>query len=237
MPRYSRVVFKLSGEYFASDQDSLARSRFDKVCRSIEQLVSVGVEPCVVVGGGNIFRGNRSDDWGIRNVDADTVGMMATAVNAALLCAMLESRCIVDPVVLSNGPCQALGQKWTSTDARNALSRGQVPLVAGGWGQPLVSTDYPAVGFAKEIGAEAVLMAKSGIDGVYTKDPNQHADAQFLEKICLKDALTSDIRVMDRVALQTALEHEIKIHVFAADDESLPCRIVKGEDHGTLLHP
>ena len=234
--RYQRVVYKLSGEYFGTNE-SLAKDRFDKVCRSIELLVAVGVQPCVVVGGGNIFRGNRSEIWNINNVDADLVGMMATAVNASLLSAMLEARGEVRPVIMSNGPCQALGQKWTSRGARNVLDDGAVPLVAGGGGRPLVSTDYPAVGFAKEIGAEAVLMAKSGTDGVYNKDPNVHSDAKFLARLSLGRALQGDIQVMDRVALQTASDQRITIHVFSAEDETLPVRIVKGEDHGTTLYP
>jgi uridylate kinase len=234
--RYRRVVYKLSGEYFAAGA-CMAADRFAKVCRSIELLVGLGVETCVVVGGGNIFRGNQCEEYGIDGVDADIVGMMATAVNAQMLFSMLTARGEVSPTILSNGPCSSLGQKWTPTGARGALERGTVPLVAGGCGQPLVSTDYPAVAFAKEIGAQAVLMAKNGIDGVYTRDPNTFHDATFLPKFSLKEALNSEIQVMDRVALQTALDQRLRIHVFSADDENLPSRIVKGEEHGTYLYP
>jgi uridylate kinase len=234
--RYRRVVYKLSGEYFASDA-CMAPGRFAKVCRSIELLVALGIETCVVVGGGNIHRGNEAEDYGIDSVDSDIVGMLATAVNAQMLFAMLTARGEVSPTILSNGPCTGLGQRWTPTGARNALDRRVVPLVAGGCGQPLVSTDYPAVAFAKEIGAQAVLMAKNGIDGVYTKDPNAYSDATFLAKISLKEALKSEIQVMDRIAMQTALDQRLRIHVFSADDENLPSLIVKGEEHGTVLLP
>lgn len=234
---YSRVVYKLSGEHFSDGGSALTVGRFEEVCRSIELLSSLGVEPCVVVGGGNIFRGNRHEKWGISQPEADIAGMMATSINASLLDSMLRARGAVSPVLFSLGPCEALGRKWNASAVGSELRAGRIPLVAGGAGIPLVSTDYPAIGFAKEIGAEAVLMAKSGVDGVYERDPNRYGSARFLASLSIEEALNRDLEVMDRVALLTALEHRIKIHVFSAEDESLPGRVAKGETIGTVLTP
>lgn len=238
MIRYRRVVYKLSGEYLG-DEGCLDPVRAKKVCRSIEYLVDLGVEPCVVVGGGNIWRGpEQYEAYGIDLVDSDIVGMTATAVNAALLRAMLSAGKFVKPTILGNGPCTGLGHPWSTSDARSALDGGQVVLVAGGGGRPLVSTDYPAVAFAKEIGAEAVLMSKNGVEGVFDKDPNLFPDeAEFLPRLSLRDALAQGLKVMDRAAMQTALDHKVRLHVFSAEGEDLPQRIVKGEDHGTVLYP
>lgn len=236
--RYHRVVLKLSGEFLGYGRSSLSASNLSSVCRSIEMLVSVGVEPLVVVGGGNIFRGGQHEEYGISQVDADIVGMTATGVNASLLRAMLASRKIVLPVLFGNGPCEAVGHRWMADDAKEALETGRVPIVAGGWGKPLVSTDFPSVGFAEEVDAEAVLMAKSCVDGVYDRDPRLHpTTARFMEEMSLAEALALNLEVMDRVAMQKALEHSIRIHVFSAEDPELPTRVVKGEAVGTLLFP
>lgn len=235
--RYHRVVLKVSGEFLGDGRSWLSAQNLGSVCRSIEMLVSVGVEPLVVVGGGNIFRGNQHEHYGISQVDADIVGMTATGVNAGLLWAMLAGRKAVSPMLFGNGPCEAVGHRWMADDAKTALNAGRVPIVAGGWGKPLVSTDFPSVGFAEEVEAEAVLMAKSGIDGVYDRDPRLYPTARFIPELSLADALALNIEVMDRVAMQKALEHRIRIHVFGAEDPELPTRVAKGAAVGTLLFP
>jgi uridylate kinase len=220
MSPYSRVILKLSGEFFCDGNDVLSPDRFAQVCASIEQLVKANVEVCVIVGGGNILRGIDHEKYGVDKVAADRVGMIATGVNASMLSSMLEERGVATPVLFGNGPVTSLGKPWTHTEARAILSQGRVAIVAGGWGRPFVSTDYPAVGFAKEVEAEAVLMAKNGVDGVYTSD-----------------ALDRDLKVMDRVALEAAKEHGIVIHVFAASDVDAPATIARGENVGTTILP
>lgn len=235
--QYNRVVLKLSGEFLGDSQNSLSSQNLSSVCRSIEMLSSVGVEPLVVVGGGNIFRGKQHQEYEISQADADLVGMAATGVNAALLWAMLGSRKVVSPLLFGNGPCEAVGHRWMADDAKAALDAGRVPIVAGGWGKPFVSTDFPSIGFAQEVEAEAVLMAKCGIDGVYDRDPQSHPEACFIDEISLADALALNLEVMDRVAMQKAMEHGIRIHVFAAEDPDIPTRVAKGDAVGTLLFP
>jgi uridylate kinase len=163
--------------------------------------------------------------------------MLATGVNAAMLAALLRSRGATEPVLMSNGPCRALGEPWSSPRAAAALSAGRTTIVAGGWGRPYVSTDYPAVGFAAEIHAQAVLMAKSGTDGVYDSDPAISGDARFLPELSIDEALSRGLTVMDEAALLLARDRNIVLHVFAADDPDLPVKIVKGEQVGSLIFP
>jgi uridylate kinase len=237
MSPYSRVILKLSGEFFCDGNDVLSPDRFAQVCASIEQLVKANVEVCVIVGGGNILRGIDHEKYGVDKVAADRVGMIATGVNASMLSSMLEERGVATPVLFGNGPVTSLGKPWTHTEARAILSQGRVAIVAGGWGRPFVSTDYPAVGFAKEVEAEAVLMAKNGVDGVYTSDPRTDNQAEFIAFLSIQDALDRDLKVMDRVALEAAKEHGIVIHVFAASDVDAPATIARGENVGTTILP
>src|SRR4051812_48267957 len=133
--RYHRVVLKLSGEFLGDGCSSLSVPKLISVCRSIEMLVSIGVEPLVVVGGGNIFRGGLYKKYGISKVEADRVGMAATGVNANLLNEMLASRKAATPVLFGNGPCEAMGHRWMADDGKAALDAGKVPIIAGGWGK------------------------------------------------------------------------------------------------------
>jgi uridylate kinase len=234
---YKRIVLKVSGEFLGATTAALDADRFRQVCSSVESLVDIGVETCVVVGGGNIMRGAQFHDWGVSQSEADVVGMMATGVNAALLSSMLAARGVASPVLMSNGPCSGLGHGWSGDDAVQTLEACGTVIVAGGWGRPLVSTDYPAVAFAAEIGADAVLMAKSGTTGVYDSDPRSDPAARFLPSIPLAEALQARLGVMDCVALEIALQHRVRIHIFTTDDPELPSRICKGEMVGSVLHP
>jgi uridylate kinase len=236
MGRYSRVILKLSGEFFSDGFEVLCPERFTQVCWSIERLVEAGVEVCVIVGGGNILRGVDHEKYGVDKVAADRVGMIATGVNAGMLASMLEERGVAEPVLFGNGPV-SLGKRWSHSEARATLSQGRVAIVAGGWGRPLVSTDYPAVGFAKEVDAQAVLMAKNGVDGVYSSDPRLDDKAEFIPVLSIQDALDRDLKVMDRMALDAAREHGIIIHIFAASDVDAPVRITQGESVGTIILP
>jgi uridylate kinase len=232
---YKRVVLKLSGEFMGGPAGAVDAENFRSVCTSIERLSSIGVEVCVVVGGGNVWRGNQKGELGIEQGPADMAGMIATGFNATLLAAMLDSRGAVTPRLLTTGPVQSAGTPWQAHVAVHEMEAGHPVLIGGGWGQPFVTTDYPAVAYALEINAEAILMAKNGIDGVYDSDPHQNPLAKLLPRISPFEALQKNLRVMDAVALQLASENRIPIHVFSAADPELPALVAKGEEIGSIV--
>lgn len=235
--RYRRIILKLSGEALRGPFEPMNSEKFDDVCRTVEALVALGVEVCVVAGGGNIIRGDRYKQYNITRAQADQAGMIATGQNAQMLVSKLTQRGASKPTILTNGPCLGLGPMWSPERAIAALDSGQTPVVAGGSGQFYVSTDYPAVTFAEQVGAAAVLMAKSGTDGVYARDPKVDPTARFLPSLTMQQALDSDLHVMDREALEFSRKHGVYIHVFSAEDPDLPARIIKNEQVGSILIP
>ena len=171
MPRYQRVVVKLSGEALSGtagtgvDPESLAR-----VADEVLSVHNLGVQVAVVVGGGNYFRGRMAEGWGISRAEADNIGMLGTVMNALMLRGALTARTEADIRVMTAVPIHSVAEPFIRLRAGHHLNRGLIVLLAGGIGQPYVTTDYPAVQRALELEADALLVAKHGVDGVYDSD-------------------------------------------------------------------
>jgi uridylate kinase len=236
MLRYKRVVLKLSGEALAGPNgwgvDPGALAHLADEVLSVQQL---GVEVAVVVGGGNYFRGRMADDWGIGQAEADNIGMLGTVMNALMLRGALTARTDVDVRVMTAMPMQSVAEPYIRLRAMRHLNRGLIVVLAGGIGQPYVTTDYPAVQRALELDADALLVAKRGVDGVYDKDPNQYPDAVRYERLSHQQALAAGVRVMDTSALVLADEHNLTIHVFDVAATGVMRRICQGTDLGTRI--
>ncbi len=239
MHRYHRVVVKMSGGAFAGNNDwGFDRDAIDTLAGEIIALADAGIQVAVMVGGGNIFRGRIADQWGIDRVEADFIGMTATVLNSLMLRGALKAQ---DPGrevrVMSAVPMAAFAEPFIRLRAIKHLGKGYVVIFAAGTGQPLVTTDYPAVQRAIEIDAEAILAAKQGTEGVYTADPNAATGARLYASIAYDDAISRRLKIMDQSAFLLARDHDIPIHVFNSNRPRAMLDICEGKPVGTFIGP
>jgi uridylate kinase len=236
VPRYSRVVVKLSGEALAGsgstgvDPDALAR-----VADEVLSVHDLGVQVAVVLGGGNYFRGRMAEGWGISRAEADNIGMLGTVMNALMLRGALTARTDTDIRVMTAMPMQSVAEPFIRLRAVRHLEQGAIVLLAGGIGQPYVTTDYPAVQRALELDADALLVAKRGVDGVYDSDPRVNPDAVRYSELTYKEALDVGVRVMDTSAFVLANEQSLTMHVFDVAAVGVMSQICEGAELGTRI--
>ena len=236
MPRYRRVVVKLSGEALAgaagtgADPASLAR-----VADEVLSVHELGVQVAVVVGGGNYFRGRMADGWGISRAEADNIGMLGTVMNALMLRGALTARTEADIRVMTAVPIHSVAEPFIRLRAMHHLERGMIVVLAGGIGQPYVTTDYPAVQRALELEADALLVAKHGVDGVYDADPRHNPDAKRYTTLTYDEAIAAGIQVMDTSAFVLANEQSLTMHVFDVGARGVMRGICEGRELGTRI--
>jgi uridylate kinase len=236
LPRYRRVVVKLSGEALSGasgsgvDPASLAR-----VADEVLSVHNLGVQVAVVVGGGNYFRGRMAEGWGISRAEADNIGMLGTVMNALMLRGALTARTDADIRVMTAVPIHSVAEPFIRLKAVHHLDRGFIVVLAGGIGQPYVTTDYPAVQRALELEADALLVAKHGVDGVYDSDPRQNPDAVRFTALTYEEALAADIRIMDTSAFVLANEQSLTMHVFDVGAVGVMKSICEGAELGTRI--
>ena len=236
MPRYNRVVVKLSGEALAGsagwgvDPGSLAH-----VATEVLSVSDLGVQVAVVVGGGNYFRGRMAEGWGISRAEADNIGMLGTVMNALMLRGALTARTSADIRVMTAVPIQSVAEPFIRLRAGRHLDEGRIVLLAGGIGQPYVTTDYPAVQRALELDADALLVAKRGVDGVYDSDPRVNPDAIRYSRLTYDEALAVGVRVMDTSAFVLANEQALTMHVFDVAAVGIMRGICEGAELGTVI--
>jgi uridylate kinase len=236
MRRYDRVVVKLSGEALAGDAGSGADPvSLSRVADEVLSVRDLGVQVAVVVGGGNYFRGRMADGWGISRAEADNIGMLGTVMNALMLRGVLTARTDIDVRVMTAVPMQSVAEPFIRLRAIRHLEHGSIVLLAGGIGQPYVTTDYPAVQRALELDADALLVAKRGVDGVYDSDPKVNPAAIRFEQLTYDEALAVGVRVMDTSAFVLANELSLTMHVFDVAATGVMREICEGKDHGTRI--
>jgi len=237
LPRYHRVVVKLSGEALAgpagtgADPASLAR-----VANELLSLHRLGVQVAVVVGGGNYFRGRMAEGWGISRAEADNIGMLGTVMNALMLRGALTARTDTDVRVMTAVPIHSVAEPFIRLRAVHHLDRGMIVLLAGGIGQPYVTTDYPAVQRALELDADALLVAKQGVDGVYDSDPKINPNAVKYATLTYDEAIAAGVRVMDTSAFVLANEQGLTMHVFDVAAVGVMRSICEGAELGTRIY-
>jgi len=230
------VVVKLSGEALSGasgtgvDPASLAR-----VADEVLSVHNLGVQVAVVVGGGNYFRGRMAEGWGISRAEADNIGMLGTVMNALMLRGALTARTDADIRVMTAVPIHSVAEPFIRLKAVHHLDRGFIVVLAGGIGQPYVTTDYPAVQRALELEADALLVAKHGVDGVYDSDPRQNPDAVRFTNLTYEEALAADIRIMDTSAFVLANEQSLTMHVFDVAAVGVMKSICEGAELGTRI--
>jgi len=233
-PKYKRVLLKISGEAFCREGGhgiDIEESR--SIARQIVEAQKTGVQIAVVVGGGNIVRGSMVVPSGINQATGDYMGMLATVINALALQDLIES--LGRPTrVLTALPIQAVAEPWIRRRAISHLEKDRIIILAAGTGNPHFTTDTAAALRAAEIGAEVLLKA-SKVDGVYDKDPNEHAKAKRFERLAYLDVLNRRLGVMDVTAISLCMEHRLPIIVFNLRKEGNIVKAVRGEPIGTII--
>jgi uridylate kinase len=234
-PSFGRILLKLSGEALMGDLDYGADpERIAAVARQIAHVGERGVEIAIVVGGGNIYRGLRGAAEGMDRATGDYMGMLATVLNALALQDALERQGRVTRVQ-SAITISEVAEPYIRRRAMRHLEKGRIVIFAAGTGNPFFTTDTASALRALEIHAEALLMAKNGVEGVYTADPRTVPDARFIEAISHREAIEQRLAVMDSTALSLCMDNGLPIYVFNMDDERNIDRIVSGERVGTLV--
>ena len=234
-PRFRRVLLKLSGEALMGGLEYGADpARIADVAAQVKQVSDRGVETAVVVGGGNIYRGLSGAAAGMDRATGDYMGMLATVLNALALQDALEKVGAVTRVMTAI-EISEVAEPYIRRRAMRHLERGRIVIFAAGTGNPFFTTDTAAALRALEIHAEVILMAKNGVEGVYTADPRKVPDAEFIETISHREALEQQLEVMDVTALSLCMDNGLPIHVFNMDDEGNIDRIVCGERVGTVV--
>ena len=234
-PAYKRVLLKLSGEaLMGADAYGINRETIDRITAEVKEILNLGVEVGVVIGGGNIFRGVAPAAAGMDRATADYMGMLATVMNAlALQDAMrrqgLKSR------VLSALNIEQVAEPYIRGKAMRYLEEGRVVIFAAGTGNPFFTTDTAAALRGMEMNVDIVLKATK-VDGVYTDDPKTHPDAMRYQRISFDEAIVKKLKVMDATALTLCRDQKLPICVFSIFKAGALTRVVLGEDEGTLVY-
>ena len=230
--KYKRVLLKLSGEALAGKQKTgVDVETVGKICDKIKEVVEMGVQVAIVVGGGNFWRGRQGHQ--MERTTADYMGVLATAMNGLALQDALESRGVYSRVQTAI-ELRELAEPFILRKAEKHLNRGRVVIFAGGTGHPYFTTDTAAVLRAIEIKADIILLGKS-IDAVYSADPKIDQNATKFEKISYLEVLEKDLKVLDSTATAMCRDNDMPLLVFGIADPENIVRVIKGEKIGTIV--
>ncbi|HYY54672.1 MAG TPA: UMP kinase [Candidatus Dormibacteraeota bacterium] len=235
-PKYRRILLKLSGEAMLGDQAYGISPTYTRyMAGEIKKLHDRGIEVAVVVGGGNFIRGADTAAHGIAETTAHYMGMLATVINALALQAALEAQ-EVPTRVQTAIQMEQVAEPYIRRRAIRHLEKGRVVIMAAGTGNPFFTTDTAAALRAAEIDADVILMAKHGVDGVYSADPKLDKSARKYDELTYGDVLNRNLRVIDATAAAHANERRIPAIVFDLNEPDALVRAVQGERVGTLVH-
>ncbi|WP_028558890.1 UMP kinase [Paenibacillus pinihumi] len=236
MNRYKRVLIKLSGGAVAGQTEfGFEPESLDHIANEIMSVVSLGVEVSLVIGGGNIFRGNMAEHWGIERAEADNIGTLATVVNSLMLRGVLKAKTDKEVRVMTALPIASVAEPYIRLRAVHHLEKGYIVIFAGGNGQPYVTTDYPSVQRAIEVGCDALLVAKQGVDGVLSADPKYDKTARKYKSLHYNDVIQHNLKVMDQSAFILARDYHLPMHVFNFDKPGTMREICEGKNNGTYI--
>jgi uridylate kinase len=234
-PAYRRLLVKLSGEQLAGKSGfGISPTVIKRIAQELREVHELGVDLCVVIGGGNVIRGITAASEGMDRANADYMGMMASVINALALQDALEKQSI-STRVLSALEIRDVAEPYIRRRAERHLEKGRVVVFAGGTGNPYFSTDTAAALRAAEIHADVILMGKNGVDGVYSADPKLDPTATRYERVRFDEALAKNLRVMDQTALALCRENKTPIIVFDISRPGNLRRVAAGEDVGTRV--
>jgi len=234
--KYKRVLLKLSGEALRDEESNsiLSNDKLQIIAKAVKMIKKSGVQLCIVVGAGNIWRGKLADTIGIDPAQADYMGMLGTVINGmAIESALLKNG--ISAKVMSAIEMNKVAEPYIFKKARSDLAKGEVIIFAGGTGNPFFTTDTCAALRAKEMKCDAILMAKNGVDGVYSDDPKTNPDAKFIKEITFDEVIAKGLKVMDLTAVSLLRDSSIIIRVFDMGKEINFEKVIEGDEIGTVI--
>jgi len=235
LPRYKRILLKLSGEALMGDQSfGISPDVIKYVAEEVQSVFDLGVQVAIVVGGGNIFRGIAASTYGMDRVSADKMGMLATVINSLALQDALEKKGVLTRVQTAIS-MHEVAEPFITRKAVRHLEKGRVVIFAAGTGNPYFTTDTAAVLRAQEIRAEILLKATK-VDGLYDADPVIKADAKFIKKISYMEIIEKQLHVMDMTAISLAMDNQLPLVVFNLANKGNIKKVVCGEIIGTQIN-
>ena len=231
MPKYKRIVLKLSGEALAgSNSVGIDINYVNLIAKQVKKIYDLGVETGIVVGGGNFWRGR--DENNIDRATSDYMGMLGTVMNALALQDSLEKLGVITRVQTAIEMKQ-VAEPYIRRRAIRHLEKGRVVIFSAGVGNPYFSTDTAAALRAAEIDADVILLAKKGTDGIYDSDPNVNPNAKKYDNLSYREILNKNLNIMDGTATTLCMDNNIPLRVFGIDEEDAMYKVVCGEDIGT----
>ncbi|TQR07258.1 UMP kinase [Psychrobacillus soli] len=234
-PQYKRIVLKLSGEALAGEQGfGLSPDIIKSVAEQVKEVVELGVEVAVVVGGGNIWRGKVGSEMGMDRATADYMGMLATVMNSLALQDSLE-KCGIETRVQTSIEMRQVAEPYIRRRAIRHLEKKRVVIFAAGTGNPYFSTDTTAALRAAEIEADVILMAKNNVDGVYSADPRTDTTAIKYDELSFIEVIQQGLQVMDSTASTLCMDNDIALIVFSIMENGNIKKAVLGETIGTVV--
>lgn len=234
-PKYKRILIKLSGEALAGEKGvGIDVETVKTIAKEIAEVHSSGVEIALVIGGGNLWRGEPAAAAGMDRVQADYTGMLGTVMNALVMADSLQQNS-VDTRVQTSIPMQNVAEPYIRGRALRHLEKNRIVIFAAGIGSPYFSTDTTAALRAAEIDAEAILMAKNGVDGVYNADPKKDANAVKFDELTHGEVIKRGLKIMDATASTLSMDNDIDLVVFNMNQAGNIKRVVFGEAIGTTV--
>lgn len=234
--KYKRIILKLSGEALADKKDGtiLDNEKLKNIALAVKQMHDAGVQIGIVVGAGNIFRGKIASKIGIDQTNGDYMGMLGTIINCTALSSALE-KIGVTTRVMSAIDVNKIAEPYIYKRAIAHLECNKVVLFAAGTGNPYFTTDTCASLRALEINADAILMAKNGVDGVYDSDPKINKDAKFLKHLTYHDIIEKNLNVMDQTSITMLIGKHKEVRIFSMDDINNFMKVIEGENIGSTI--
>ncbi len=235
-PIYNCVVVKVSGEALADKDERtiLDQEKLESIATAIKEVHDLGVKVSLVVGAGNIWRGKLAESVGIEQATGDYMGMLGTIINALALQSALEAKGL-EVRVMSSINVPQVSEPYIRRKAMAHLADGKVVIFAGGTGNPFFTTDTTATLRALEIQADAILMGKNGVAGVYDSDPKLNPNAKFLELLTFREVVERKLGVMDLTAVAMLENSDLEIRVFDMNDFGSLVKVLKGEKLGSII--
>ncbi|HAE15261.1 MAG TPA: UMP kinase [Erysipelotrichaceae bacterium] len=231
---YKRVLLKLSGEALSGSEKNFDTAVLKDLAQEIKEVVDLGVQVAIVVGGGNFIRGKTLEQIGMDRVQGDYMGMLATIINALAIQGSLESEG-VDTRVQTSIDMPKIAEPFIQRRAIRHLEKGRVVIFGGGTGSPYFSTDTTAALRASEIKADVILMAKNGVDGVYSADPKKDPTAVKYDSLTYMDLLNQGLQVMDSTATSMCMDNHMQLIVFNMNERGNIVKAVSGDNIGTVI--
>lgn len=232
---YKRVLLKLSGEALSANGNNFDPGILRELASEIKTVNEMGVQVAIVVGGGNFIRGKLSTEMGIERIQGDNMGMLATVINALAIQSALETAG-VDTRVMTSIEMPKVAEPYIQRRAIRHLEKGRVVIFGGGTGLPYFSTDTTAALRASEIKADVILMAKNGVDGVYSADPKKDPNATKYEHLTYMDLIEKNLQVMDTTATSMCMDNQMELMVFNMNTSGNIIKAANGDMIGTIIN-